>query len=73
MSIIGTHHFVSFAAAQRYYVSQAYCTKQDSNQVVKEKIKEGAIVVGVEPEVKPGERVVIDTVEGRYVIDDGKP
>lgn len=68
----GTNHFVSFVAAESYYISQGECTHKDSCKVVATKVRERAIVIG-KPSLKAGQTLGVDTVEGRYFIEDGTP
>lgn len=60
----GTHHFVSRAAAIRYYARQGI----DAHDV-DEMLKEGAIAFGA-PTPPPGNRVIIEPSEGRYFIEE---
>lgn len=69
--IIGTCNFVSRKAAEEYYVSQGY-DRETITKSVQGKINEGLIAIG-KPALKTGQKLGIDTVEGRYFIDDGKP
>jgi hypothetical protein len=69
---IGTNHFVSLVAAQRYYVSQGECSHIEAVAIVNRKVYEGFIGIG-EPRLKPGQTLGVDTVEGRYFIEDGTP
>lgn len=66
-TIIGTHHFVSKRAAEKYYASQGH---ENSRFVVRTAIDVGCIVIGA-PDVPAGAKLVIDTVEGRYKIEEG--
>jgi hypothetical protein len=63
MHMIGTAHFVSKAAAYRYYLAQRL-THND----VERKLAEGEIFIG-KPETKANESVFIR--EGRYHIQTG--
>lgn len=69
---IGTNHFVSHLAAENYYVSQGECSPREAFNIVARKVHEGFIVIG-EPKLKAGQTLGVDTVEGRYFIEDGKP
>jgi hypothetical protein len=62
---IGTSHFVSRAAAVRYYRAQG--GEPDAEHAVKRKLAEGLIHIG-EPALKPGQRLEQDASEGRYFI-----
>lgn len=58
----GTNHFVSVRSASKYYEPQE---GTDSLTVVKQKIKEGLIVIG-QPSIKQNEYLKI--IDGRYHI-----
>ena len=64
----GTCHFVSEAAALRYYAPYHDGPAHNRHEV-KLKLAEGLIAIG-KPQAKPGERVFVDR-DGRYWIDDG--
>lgn len=66
MSRLGTLYFISSDAACTYYASLG-----DPNpaNTVERNIAAGGIRVEVAPEVRRGEKLVIDTVEGRYYIE----
>lgn len=61
----GTSHFVSRAAAERYY---AAC-ETDPARAVARKLADGEIHIG-KPELKPGQRLSVIAGEGRYQIED---
>lgn len=58
----GTNHFISLKAAIRYYKDYDIDEMQ-----VEQKINEGSIIIG-KPEAKPGQKIVLDQREGRYLI-----
>lgn len=58
----GTSHFVSLAAAIRYYRPYGY----DASDV-RAKLASGEIHLG-EPSAQPSSRVILDNREGRYFI-----
>jgi hypothetical protein len=62
----GTSHFESRVAAIRYYRPYGY---DDVGAAVDRKLAEGEIHIG-KPETKPGQRVWLDTKEGRYFMED---
>ena len=59
----GTSHFVSKAAAVRYY--RPY--EQEATKAVDRKLAEGQIHIGV-PELKNGQQCYLNADEGRYFI-----
>lgn len=59
----GSCHFQSLGAARAYYARQG----EDAAAVL-DKLEEGAIHIGP-PEAKPGQRIVLDHSEGRYMIE----
>lgn len=59
----GTSHFVSLADAIRYY--RPYGTDK---KAVLAKIEAGEIHLG-KPLLKPGQKLLIDRSEGRYIIE----
>lgn len=61
----GTSHFVSRAAAIRYY--RPYET--EASQAVSRKLEEGQIHIGA-PTLKIGESCYVDAAEGRYFVTD---
>lgn len=61
--ICGTCHFINLTAAIRYYADYGY-----SQQDVNRKLLAGDIRIG-HPELKPGERLLLDRAEGRYKIE----
>jgi len=65
---IKTNHFTSFAAALRYYAPYG-----EDQKSVQRKVNDGSIALGAPPK-REGERIGIDTVEGRYFyeVDDKK-
>lgn len=66
----GTCHFVSHAAAVRYY--SAYQPKRsEAVQLVNQKLAEKEIAIG-EPKLAPGERLKINRQEGRYFIEESE-
>ena len=60
---VGTAHFISKAAAYRYYGGQGF-----SRFDVDNKLSEGEIFVG-RPLINHGERVLIDRSEGRFFVE----
>ncbi len=58
---IGTAHFVSFAAAMRYY--------ETSIPGINDKLEAGEIFIGP-PNLKPGEKLSVIPGEGRYQIEE---
>lgn len=62
---IGTPYFENYAAALRYYEPYNYA---DNQTAVDCKLKHGEIYIG-KPVVKPGERLLIDKNERRYIIE----
>lgn len=64
MIIIGTCHFVSRAAAVRYYRDYHY---PDTEKAVARKISEGEIKIGP-PELKPGQRLTTEDDGTRYAV-----
>lgn len=65
MTRIGTSHFLSFAAAMRYYRDYYDI---DACIVVPQKIREGEITIG-RPKVKVGEKLVLIDCGTRYAIE----
>lgn len=63
----GTAYFVSLPAACRYYLPYGFSPRD-----VDEKIKAGEIHIG-QPEVKPGQKLVIVDEGTRYAIEDVEP
>ena len=63
----GTCHFVSEAAAVRYYAPY-HSHPRDNLRQVKAEIAAGSIFIG-KPQAKPGERVYVGP-DGRYWIED---
>lgn len=66
MTRIGTSHFVSRAAAERYYRDYGY---SDVAEAVTRKLAEGEIHIGKPMTCEPDERITLDAREGRYVIE----
>lgn len=64
---IGTPYFESYGAAVRYYSAACYCYK-DVRSVVDYKIEQKEIFIGP-PVLKPGEKLLIDEAERRYIIE----
>ncbi len=64
--ITGTNHFISIAAADKYY---APYYGPDVNSFVKTKIKNGEIKIGP-PKIKNGQKLLKNKDEGRYFIQD---
>ena len=62
---IGTPYFESYGAALRYYKSYHY---GDNKKAVDYKIEQKEIYIG-KPAVKPGEKLLIDKQERRYIIE----
>jgi hypothetical protein len=62
--IVGTNHFVSTQAAVKYYADYGY-----NEADVLEKAKHGEIVVGVKPELKPGQTLRIIDNGTRYAVE----
>lgn len=60
---IGTHHFISIAAAIRYFANQGIGPED-----VARKFDEGEIAIG-RPATKPGDTVSIIDTGTRYAID----
>jgi hypothetical protein len=60
---LGTAHFISKAAARRYYIAQG-----DETPNVDEKLAAGVIHIG-RPKVNPGERAFVHRSEGRWFIE----
>lgn len=58
----GTHHFVSALRAGEYYAHQGF-----SPSDVAQKIQDGEIAIGP-PQIKNGQKLLIDKDEGRYFI-----
>ena len=61
--IYGTHHFSNMAAAFSYY-----CSKGFTRASVMDKIESGEIRIG-RPDLKNGERCILNRAEGRYFIE----
>lgn len=64
---IGTAHFVSRAAAERYYRDYG-----DNATDVAAKIENREIFIGAPSTCEPDERVMLNRREGRYFIEYGK-
>jgi len=62
MTSQGTCYFTSRQAAFKYYKKQGIPAEE-----VRDKIKEGAIHIGI-PTTKEGERLVLNQEEGRWMI-----
>ena len=58
----GTGYFTSYSAALRYY---------GNPETVHAKAAAGEIHTGARPPLKPGDRLLVDPSEGRYVIEEG--
>ena len=59
----GTSHFISYTSARNYYSKQG-----ESREAVDRKIEEKLITIG-KPDLKPGERLIVNFEEGRYFIE----
>jgi hypothetical protein len=72
-TITGTNNFVSFWKAVAYYSRPVPASSsRDIIQEVKDKIAEGDIVIG-EPELRPGERLIVIDNYTRYAIEESTP
>lgn len=60
----GTNHFTSKSAADKYYYFQGFLPAD-----VTRKITNGEIKIGP-PQIKDGQKLLIDKNEGRYFIQD---
>ncbi len=60
----GTSHFISFPAAVRYYANQG-----ENMLTTRLKIEEKSISIGA-PELKKGQKLIINQSEGRYFIEE---
>lgn len=66
MTTYGTSHFVSFAAAVRYYQDYHY---PNTRATVQAKIDAGEIAIG-RPALKPSQTCYVNREEGRYFIQE---
>lgn len=57
----GTCYFVSYSAALRYY---------GNPETVRAKAAAGEIHTGKRPPLRPGDRLLVDRSDGRYVIEE---
>lgn len=65
----GTCYFLTYIQAIRYYFyTGSYKSLQEARKGVDLKLKEKSIFVGKIPELKPGEQLLINSEEGRYLI-----
>lgn len=68
MTRIGTNHFYSVSAATAYYRSQG---DLDASETVRRGLLDGTITAYSKPIPKGlGQKVVLDTVEGRYYLEE---
>lgn len=63
---VGTCHFVSIFDARRYFSYEG--SKIAAERAVTTKLKEGSIKIGP-PEIKKGQKLLINKDEGRYFIE----
>ena len=69
--ITGTSYFKSYIDAIDYYRDYApNLTRAELGHWVDNKIKAGEIHTG-KPDLKPGQRLLLNAAEGRYFIEEG--
>ena len=68
MTRIGTPYFESYGAAVKYYSAECYHYGSAVKAVVDEKLAIKEIYIG-KPVLKPGEKLLIDKTERRYIIE----
>lgn len=60
----GTSYFTNYSSALRYY---------GDPETVRTKAAAGEIHTGKRPPLKPGDRLLVDPSEGRYIVEEGAP
>lgn len=65
---IGTPYFESYGAAVRYYSAECYHYGAAVKAAVDEKLFRKEIFIG-KPALKPGEKLLIDQTERRYILE----
>lgn len=70
--LIGTNYFVSPFDALRYYVNVNGYAMESAIDIVAKRIRDGDVNIGVPPNLKRGESVVLMDGGTRYGIEDGR-